>query len=79
MGDCKFENSELRHIVKSLKFTLTVGNGEVLIAIVVLVFYHFFSENYYQSKGKYFAMTCFNQIQIMNFTIILVSLSPLYG
>ena len=63
---------------KSSKFTLTVGNCEVLIALAILVFYHFFSENYYQSKEKYFDMTCFNQIQIMNSTINLVPLSPLY-
>ena len=56
------------HIAKSSKFALTVGNCEVVIALVILVFYHFFSANYYRNQDKYFAMTRFHLIQIMNNT-----------
>ena len=38
-----------------------------------LVFYDFFAGNYSQNQSKYFAMTCFNQIQIMNFTKFIAS------
>ena len=40
----------------------------VVIALVIPIFHHFFLAKYYQNQGKYFSMTCFNQIRIINFT-----------
>ena len=67
-GDCKFQYCGLEHTAEFSKFTLTVGNCEVVIALVILVFYYFFPANYYQNRGKYFVIKWFNQIKIMNFT-----------